>query len=101
MAVIQQICQEIASLSVRGPLRVAGKQSIRETNLISEEETKSQTQQPGSESQPMRKISMPAAEEPEGGSNAHGNQHHPANGAGPEDKQINKRQVRIANRREN
>ena len=80
---------------------MAGKQSIRETNLISEEETKRQTQQSRSESQPMRKVGMPAAEEPEGGSNAHGNQHHAANGAESEDEQVNNRPVRIADGGEN
>jgi hypothetical protein len=44
----------------------------------------------------MRKSLVPATEEPEGGSNAHRNQHHAANGAGSEDEQVNNRPVRIA-----
>ena len=82
-------------------MRVAGEKSVREADLISEKKTKSQTQQPGSESQPMRKSLVPATEEPEGGSNAHRNQHHAANGAGSEDEQVNNRPVRIADGGEN
>lgn len=77
------------------PLRVAGKKSIRKTDLISEQDPEGQTHQAGSEAQPVRKLLVPSSKESEGGGDAHRNQHHASDRAGSKDKQVSNRPVRI------
>jgi len=92
--------ERVGSLS-RRPLRVAGKKSIREADLVGEEETKSQAQQAGSKSQPVGKVRVLFSEEVERRSDAHRNQHHATNCAGAEDQQVYHRPVRVCDRCEN
>src|SRR5208283_4178353 len=63
------------------PLRVAGKEAVREADLIGEENSESQTYQ--------------------GRGDAHGDQHHAADRSGPKDEQVNHRPARVADGGEN
>ena len=92
---VADVMEESPFLS-RRPLRVAGKESVCETDLIGEEDTEGQTQQSGGESQPVRKVRVLFSKEVERGSDAHGNQHHAADGAGSEDEQVNNCPVGVA-----
>lgn len=83
------------------PLRVAGKEAVREADLIGEENSESQTYQAGGKPEPVGKILMLSPEEVEGRGDAHGDQHHAADRSGPKDEQVNHRPARVADGGEN
>ena len=80
---------------------MAGEKTIRYADLIRQHYSKGQTHQTRSQPELPRKVLVPFPEEVERGGNAHGDQHHPANGTSSENEQVSDRPVRIPDGREN
>jgi hypothetical protein len=80
---------------------MAREESVANAYLVSKKKPERQTYQPRSKSQPVRESGVPSPEKPEGGSDAHGDQHHASNGTGTEDQQVDQGPVRISNSGEN
>src|SRR5262249_58524008 len=70
------------------PQRMAAEQSAGKANLINQDHAEHQAEQPGRQSQSNGEVGVPLAQEVEGRSNAHGDQHHACNGSYAKHQQI-------------
>ena len=74
-----------ADLLLRNPSGMSRKKSVNDANLVSHEETKAQAKQTRCECEPTGELLTSVAHQPEGGGEAHCDQHHARNGAYAED----------------